>query len=55
MALIIFQIGSLVSTGVFTLGSFAGILAVVLFLYLLFRPNRTQKLKVYGAKASKAA
>lgn len=55
MALIIFQIGSLVSTGIFTLGSFVGILAAVLFLYLLFRPNRTQKLKVYGAKASKAA
>ena len=55
MALIIFQIGSLISTGVFTLGSFVGILMLAVFLYLLFRPNRTQKLSVYGAKASKAA
>ncbi len=55
MALIIFQIGSLISTGVFTLGSFFGILMLAVFLYLLFRPNRTKMLSVYGAKASKAA
>lgn len=55
VSLAIYQIGMLVSTGVFTLGSVAGILVTAVFFYLLFRPNRTQKLKVYGAKATKAA
>lgn len=51
----IYQIGMLISTGVFTLGSAAGILVTALFFYLLFRPNRNQTLKVYGDKAAKAA
>ncbi len=55
VSLAIYQIGMLVSTGVFTLGSVAGILVTAVFFYLLFRPNRTQKLKVYGTKATKAA
>ena len=50
----IFQIGSLVSTGIFTLGSFVGLLVTAVFFFLLFRPSRS-KPKVYGTKASKAA
>ena len=54
VALAIFQIGSLVSTGIFTLGSFVGLLVTAVFFFLLFRPSRS-KPKVYGTKASKAA
>ncbi len=55
VALAIYQIGMLVSTGIFTFGSFMGVLVTALFLFLLFRPNRAQKLKLYNAKATKAA
>ncbi len=55
VALAIYQIGMLVSTGIFTFGSFMGVLVTALFLFLLFRPNRAQKLKLCNAKATKAA
>ncbi|HWR21981.1 MAG TPA: ferrous iron transport protein B [Feifaniaceae bacterium] len=56
VSLAIYQIGTLISTGIFTFGSFAGILVTVVFLYLLFRPNpANRRPKVYEAKASRAA
>ncbi len=56
VALAIFQIGSLITTGVFTLGSFAGLLVTAVFFYLLFRRNPADKRpKVYESKAGRAA
>ena len=53
-SLCIFQLGTFFTTGVFTLGTVAAIVIVVVFLYLLLRPYRENKSYVIGTKVMKA-
>jgi len=56
VSLMIYQIGSLITTGIFTAGSLAGILVAACFLYLLFRADPAKKRqKIDAVRAYKAA
>ena len=48
VALCIYQIGTLITTGTFGIGTIAAFLFVIAFLYLLFRPYKESSTKVKG-------
>lgn len=55
VCLCVYQIGTLVLNGAFTLGSAAGILVAAVLLFLLFRPDPYKHNKVYSKRSVQAA
>ena len=55
VSLTVYQIGSFVMTGVFTVGTVFGILFALILLFLLFRPDPYKNQKVYSKRSVQAA